>query len=171
MTNWFAKTVAACFKSQRAILKGWLDNFSPDGPLGNHVFQIYIAAPFTIIALGIGSLFTGWFSSFMGGVSTDMKVTIWGGFLLYAWGLFGGLALLICARFLGTIMFYPMSQNWKEVANIMACNVKPLVILFGFFVCGAAYDRLDPTIAGVMGIVYLMLAGYTVFRYFTKTLF
>lgn len=171
LMNWFAKTVAGCFKSNRAILKGFLDNFSPDGPLGNHVFQIYFVMPFTIIVGGFISLLTGFFSAFGSAVSADTKVTVWGGFLLYAWGLGFGLALIILMRLLGTIMFFPMSQNWKEVANIMACNVKPLVVLFGFFVCGAAYDKLDPSIAGVMGVVYLALVGWTVFRYFSKQLF
>jgi hypothetical protein len=171
LMNWFAKTVAGCFKSNRAILKGFLDNFSPDGPLGNHVFQIYFVMPFTIIVGGFISLITGFFSAFGSAVSADTKVTVWGGFLLYAWGLGFGLALIILMRLLGTIMFFPMSQNWKEVANIMACNVKPLVVLFGFFVCGAAYDTLDPSIAGVMGVVYLALVGWTVFRYFSKQLF
>lgn len=170
LTNWFAKSVAGCFKSNRAILKGWLDNFSPDGPLGNHVFQIYIAAPFTVL-ISLVSLITGFWTAFGAGVAADMKVTVWGGFLLYSWGLFGGLAGIIFMRLIGTLLFYPMSQNWKEVANIMACNVKPLVILFGFFVCGAAYDTLDPIIAGVMGIVYLMLVGWSVWKYFSKQLF
>ena len=171
ITNWFAKCVGGCFKYNRGLLKWWLDNFSPDGPTGNHVFQIYFAAPFTVIVIGFISLFTGWFSAFGSGVSADMKVTVWGGFLLYSWGLFGGLALIILARLIGTLLFYPMSQDWKEVSNIMACNVKPLVILFGFFVCGAAYDTLDPTIAGVMGVVYLMLVGWSVWKYFSKQLF
>jgi hypothetical protein len=170
LVNWFAKTVAGCFKSNRALLKGWLDNFSPDGPLGNHVFQIYIAAPFTIL-ISLIALVTGFWSAFGAGVSADMKVTIWGGFLLYSWGLFCGLGAVIFMRLIGTICFYPMSQNWKEVSNIMACNVKPLVILFGFFVCGAAYDTLDSTIAGVMGIVYLILVAYSVWKYFSNQLF
>ena len=171
LMNWFAKTVAGCFKSNRALLKGFLDNFNPDGPMGNHVFQIYLVLPFLIIIGGFISLITGFWSAFGSAVSADTKVTVWGGFLLYAWGLGIGLAVIICLRLLGTVMFFPMSQNWKEVANIMACNVKPLVVLFGFFVCGAAYDTLDPSIAGVMGIVYLCLVGWTVFRYFSKQLF
>jgi len=171
MTNWFAKCVAGSFKSNRAILKSYLDNFSPDGPLGNHVFQIYIAAPFTIIFGGLFSLLSGWVFSFMSGISADWKVTIWGGFLLFSWGLFGGLSGLIFMRLMGTLLFYPMSQNWKEVSNIMACNVKPLVILFGFFVCGAAYDTLDPDIAGIMGVVYLILVAYSIWKYFSNQLF
>jgi hypothetical protein len=171
LTNWFAKTVAGCFKYNRGLLKWWLDSFNPDGPLGNHVFQIYFAAPFTLIVIGFLSLFTGWWSSFGAGFAADSKVTIWGGFLLYSWGLFGSLAGLICLRLIATICFYPMSQNWKEVANILACNVKPLVVLFGFFVCGAAYDTLEPTLAGVMGVVYLMLVAWTVWKYLSNQLF
>ena len=30
ITNWFGKTVAGCFKTNRALIKGWLDNFNPD---------------------------------------------------------------------------------------------------------------------------------------------
>jgi hypothetical protein len=170
LTNWFAKCVAGCFKSNRGFLKWWLDSFSPDGPLGNHVFQMYFAAPFTVIMGGIYSLFTGWFSACGAAISADLKITILGGFFLYSWVLFGGLAGLIFLRLMGTLLFYPMSQNWKEVANIMACNVKPLVILFGFFVCGSAYDTLDPTIAGIMGIVYLILVVHTVWKYFSNKL-
>lgn len=171
LMNWFGKTVAGCFNSNRALFKGFLDNFNPDGPMGNHVFQIYFVMPFAIIVGGLLSLATGFWSAFGSAVSADTKVTVWGGFLLYSWGLCGGLALVICMRLLGTIMFFPMSQNWKEVSNIMACNVVPLVALFGFFVCGAAYDTLDPSIAGVMGIMYLVLVGWSVFRYFSKQLF
>ena len=170
LLNWFGKTVAGCFKSNRALLKGWLDSFNPEGPLGNHVFQIYLAAPFTLF-LSLAGLITGFWAAFGAGSTADLKVTVWGGFLLYSWGLFGGLAGVIFLRMAGTLMFLPMSQNWKEVANIMACNVKPLVILFGFFVAGAAYDTLDTTVAGIMGIVYLALVAYSIWTYFSKQLF
>ena len=166
LTNWFAKTVAGSFKSNRGLLKGWLDNFKPNTPMGNHVFQMYLVMPFTIIVGTIAAFITGGFAAFGAGVSADMKVTVWGGFLLYAWALCFGIAFIMSLRLVGTICFLPMSQNWKEVANILACNVKPLVILFGFFVCGSAYDKLDPTVSGVMGIVYLMLIAFTLIKYF-----
>ena len=168
LTNWFAKTVAGCFKTNRGLLKSLLDNFNPDGLMGNHVFQIYFACPATILIGGFFSLITGFWSALLSAFSADMKVTIWGGFLLYAWGLCIGLAMVIFLRLMATLFFFPLSQDWKEVTNIMACNVKPLVVLFGFFVCGAAYDTLDPSIAGVMGIVYLCLVVWTLFRYVTK---
>jgi len=166
LTNWFAKTVAGSFKSNRGLLKGWLDNFKPNTPMGNHVFQLYIAMPFTIIVGTIVAFITGGWAAFGAGVSADMKVTVWGGFLLYAWALCFGLAFIMSLRLLGTMCFLPMSENWKEVANIMACNVKPLVALFGFFVCGSAYDTLDPTVSGVMGIVYLLLVTISLIKYF-----
>ena len=169
LTNWFAKTVAGCFKTNRAILKDWLDNFTPNTPMGNHTFQIYIGFPFTII-FSFVALLTGFGAAFGSAVSADMKVTVWGGFLIYAWSVCIGLSMLIFLRLIGTICFLPMSQNWKEVANIMACNVKALVVLFGFFVCGSAYATLDPSIAGIMGVVYIALVGFTVFRYFSKQL-
>ena len=166
LLNWFAKCVAGSFKQNRFLLKYVLNGFVPDGPLGNHAFQMLIAAPFIVLAGGLIAPFTGWGSAFGAGIASDVKVTVWGGFLLYAWGLFGGIAGLIWLRFITTICFYPMSQNWKEVSNIMACNVKVLVCLFGFFVCGAAYETLDPTLAGIMGIVYLCLVAWTIFKYF-----
>jgi len=167
LTNWFAHTVAGCFKTNRAILKSWLDNFTPGTPLGNHTFQIYIGFPFTMM-VSLIALVTGFWAAFGAAIGADSGVTIWGGFLLYAWALTIGLACIIFLRLIGTICFLPMSQNWKEVANIMACNVKSIVILFGFFVCGAAYDNLDSTVSGCMGIVYLILVSYTLWKYFSS---
>jgi hypothetical protein len=167
MCNWFAKTVGGCFKSNRALLKGWLDNFTPNTPLGNHTFQIYIAFPFTLF-ISFVAFITGFWASFGAAAASDMKVTVWGGFLLYSWGLTIGLACIIFLRLIGTICFLPMSQDWKEVANIMACNAKSIVILFGFFACGAAYDNLDTTVSGIMGIVYLMLVFHTLWKYFAS---
>jgi len=165
LTNWYGKTVAGCFRTNRAWFKWWLDSFPPDsGLLGNQTFQIYIAFPFTIFVGGILSLATGFWAAFGAAISADMKVTIWGGFLLYAWGLGFALMGLVFVRFLATICFYPMSQAWKDVTNILACNVTSLVILFGFFCCGAAYDTLDESIAGIMGIVYLCLIGFTIWK-------
>lgn len=165
MCNWFAKTVAGCFKSNRALLKGWLDSFSPEGGnlLANNAFQILIAAPFTIF-ISFSSLFTGFFAALGSMASSDMKVTVWGGFLFYSWALSFGLGFIMFLRLVGTLLFYGISQNWKEVSNIMACNVKPLVALFGFFVCGSAYDTLDPVIAGMMGITYLILVCHAIWK-------
>jgi hypothetical protein len=166
LTNWYGKTVAGCFKTNRAWFKWWLDSFPPDGGLlGNQTFQIYIGFPLTMVLGGFLSLGTGFWAAFGAAVSADMKVTVWGGFLLYAWGLCFALMGLVCARFIATVCFYPMSQAWKDVTNILACNISSLVILFGFFCCGAAYDTLDESIAGIMGIVYLCLIGWTIWKH------
>jgi hypothetical protein len=166
-TNWFARTCAGCFKSNRALIKAWLNNFTPhnDNPLSNNTFQILIAAPFTVLISFVGGI-TGFFTSIGAAAAADMKITVWGGFLLYAWGLCFGLGFIIFLRLVGTLLLYCMSENWKEISNIMACNVKTMVVLFGFFACGSAYDTLDPTIAGIMGVVYLMLVFWTVWKSF-----
>lgn len=165
LMNWYGKTVAGCFKTNRGWFKWYLDCFPPgEGLFGNQTFQIFIAFPFTIVVIGFLSLGTGFWSAFGSATSADMKVTVWGGFLLYAWGLCFALMGLVTARFLATICFYPMSQAWKDVANIMACNITSFVVLFGFFCCGAAYDTLDESIAGIMGIVYIALICWSIYK-------
>lgn len=168
LTNWFAKTVGGCFKTNRALIKSILDNFTPNSPMGNHTFQIYIGFPFVLVAGFFVSLISGFWSAFGAAAASDMKVTVWGGFLLYSWVLLFGLAVIMCLRLLGTLFFLPMSQNWKEVANIMACNAKAIVVLFGFFACGAAYDNLDATVSGIMGVIFLMLVIHTLWKHFSS---
>ena len=168
--NWGARLTGGVFKNWRAIFKTWLNNFTPGSPWGNHVFQLYIAAPITFFCSLIVPIFVFW-NAFMVSFGSDPKISVWGCFFMWTWGACMGFSGLIFLRMIGTMVFLPISQDWKEVANIMACNVKPLVILFGFFVCGAAYDALDPIIAGVMGVVYMCLVAWTVFKYFSKQFF
>lgn len=167
LLNWFARTIEGAMKSNRTLLKSWLDVFTPNTPLGNHTFQIYIAMPFTMMISWL-SMFTGFGFAFGSALAADIKVSIIGMFIMYFWGLTLALAVYVFIRFISTLCFLPMSQNWKEISNIMACNVKTLVVLFGFFACGIAYDTLDPDIASVMGVVYVVLVLITVWRSFNK---
>lgn len=172
LTNWFGKMCAGCFKTNRAWFKWWLDTFNPEsGIMGSHTFQILLGFPATFVIAGFCSFGTGFWASFASAASADLKVTVYSGFLLFGWGLCFSLMFLVAARFFATICLYPMSQSWKDVVNIFACNVTTFVILFGFFVCGAAYDTLDETIAGIMGIVYLSIIGITIFRHFAADYF
>ena len=57
-------------------------------------------------------------------------------------------------------------QNWKEIGNIMSCNVKIIAIVFGYFACGAAYENLDATISGIMAIAYLIIVVHVVYKHF-----
>ena len=167
LLNWFARTIEGTMKSNRTMFKSWLDIFTPNTPLGNHTFQICIAMPFTLFFSWI-SLFTGFGFAFGAGISADMKVSIFGMILIYVWGLTIALAIYVFIRLISTVCFLPMSQNWKEISNIMACNVKTLVVLFGFFACGVAYDTLDSNIASMMGVVYLILVIITIWKSFNK---
>lgn len=167
LRTWFAKTVGGCFKTNRALLKGWLDNFRPNTPLGNHAFQIFIAMPITLL-FSFVALITGPWSAFGAAVTSDMKVTVWGFIVLYIWPLLIGLALIIFLRLLATLLFLPMIQNWKEVSNIMSCNAKILVIFFSLFVYISASKNLDSTTANMMGLVYLCLVSYTLWKFVTS---
>ena len=169
LTNWFAITVKASFVYNRTLMKNWLDVFKDNGrsPLSNHAFQIYIGLPFTVL-LSLVAFGTGGMSALVGSFKADPKVTIWGMFLMFTWSMSFFMGLVVFLRFVATLLFLPMSQDWKKIAKTMACNVKVLAILFGFFATGAAYESLDSVIAGVMGIVYLVLVIYTMIQYFRK---
>lgn len=169
MTNWFAGTVKASFIFNRILMKKWLRLFKDNGnsPFSNHAVQICFGMPLTCF-LSLFALFSGFFSAFFGGFRYDFKVAIWGFFLIYTWSMSFLMSGVIFLRLAVTLLFFPMNQDWKQIARTISCNVKVLVIFFGFLATGAAYESLDSVIAGVMGIVYLMLVGFTVSQYFAK---
>jgi hypothetical protein len=47
--------------------------------------------------------------------------------------------------------------------KIVGCNIKILVILFGWLVCGAGFDWLDPTISLVMAIAFCVMVAKILF--------
>jgi hypothetical protein len=80
------------------------------------LFKSILDFPLTLVLAGFLSLGTGFWASFGAAVSADMKVTVFWGFLLYLHGGYAfALMFLVCARFIATICFYPMSQSWKDV--------------------------------------------------------
>lgn len=166
MMDWFARISLGCFTKNRDLLKSWFSIFNPDSPLGNHAFQMCIAFPFTI-AICMVSIVTGFIFAVGASFGTHSKLPIVGIFLGYLWIIAIGFGFLVFARLIITVCLLPLMENWKEVGNIMACNVKTIAVIFGYFVCSAAYDNLHSTTSGIMGIVYLLLVGYTIYRFFT----
>jgi hypothetical protein len=169
--SWFGKISRGVFKNNRAYFKGYLDNFPPNTLMGNHTFIIYIVAPFTLLMSFFGAGLSGFCTAIGTAFSADTKLTVYGGFLLFSWAVIFLMSAILVLRFVATLVFLPMSQNWKEVSNIMACNVTALVVLFGFFACGCAYDTLDADIASIMGIIYLALVAVTLFKKKSKDIF
>ena len=167
LRSWFGATVAGCFKFNRNLLKNFLTYFKENTPLGNHIFQIFIAMPLTVAFSFIG-IFTGLFAAFSSAIGADVKISIIGFFLVYIWPVTFGMAFIIFLRLLATLALLPMLQNWKEVATILSCNAKPFVIFFAAFVFMSATKFLDSTTATMMGIVYFGLVGYTVWKFFTN---
>jgi hypothetical protein len=165
MQDWFGRMSLGCFTKNRDLLKTWFSVFDPDSPLGNHAFQICIAFPFTM-SISMISIITGFIFAVGSAFGTHSKLPIGGIFLGYLWILAIGFAILIFARLIITICLLPLMENWKEVGNIIACNIKTIAVVFGYFVCSAAYENLHSTTSGIMGIVYLLLVGYTVYKFF-----
>jgi hypothetical protein len=164
--RWFARTVMGCFQINRGLFKSWLDFFEPNTPLGNHTFQIYLGFPVTFFVSQLFvPLVTGFVGAAIGAFGADMTITVVGIFLGWTWLLLIGLAVIIYVRFLVSIILLPLLINWKEIAHIMACNVKSIAILFGYFACTAAYNYLDSTISGMMGIVFLVMVAKTLYTY------
>jgi hypothetical protein len=168
ITDWAAQITRSVFLRHRDWLKSYIGLFDPDSPFGNHAFQICIAFPFTI-SISIVSVITGIFFTIIAAFSTGhLKLPICGIIFGYLFIMAVAMGILLYLRLLITVCLLPLMQNWKEVANIMACSVKTIAIVFGYFVCGAAYDNLDSTISGIMAIVYLILVVHTIYKYFKK---
>jgi hypothetical protein len=165
--NWFAQMCRSAFLRNRLLLRSWLSFFKPNTPLGNQTFQIFVAAPFTAVFSWL-SFFTGSFFPLGAAFTSCFKFSLIGMLLGWTWGVSMAIGGVVFMRLVATLALFPMSQNWKEVSDVFACNVKSLVILFGFFVCGSAFDTLDPDIASVMAIVYLVLVGYTLYKMFAS---
>ena len=168
ITDWAAQITRSVFMRHRDWFKSYLNLFDPDSPFGNHAFQICMAFPFTI-SISIVSVITGLVYTLIAAFSTGhMKLPICGIIFAYLIFMALGMGIVMYLRLLITLCLLPLMQNWKEVANIMSCNVKIIAIIFGYFVCGAAYDNLDQTISGVMAIVYLILVVHVIYKYFKK---
>ena len=165
--DWFGRISLGCFTKNRDLLKSWLSIFDPESPLGNHAFQMCIAFPFTM-SISMISVITGFIFAVGAAFGTHSKLPIVGVFFGYLWIIAIAFGFLVFARLIITMCLLPLMENWKEVGNIMACNVKTIVIIFGYFVCSTAYEHLSRTISGVMGIVYLLLVIYTMVKFFTS---
>ena len=168
ITDWAAQISRSVFMRHRDWLKSYLNVFDPESPFGNHAFLICMAFPFTI-SISIVSVITGIIFTLLAAFGTGhMWLPICGIIFAYLLFIAIGMGILLYLRLLITICLLPLIQNWKEVANIMSCNVKTIAVIFGYFACGAAYDNLDPTISGIMALVYMFLVVYTIYKYFTK---
>lgn len=156
--SWFGWITEGTFIFNRGLIKSWIQMFSPIGgsPLGNEVFLIFIIAPLTGF-LSIIAGFTGFGVACSSAFKTDVVVSVWGLFLWFFWAVTILMGAVMFIRLIALLLLYPIHNGWKTVSSIFRCNALPLAILFGFFTVGSAYDTLDSTVSGAMGIVYLTL--------------
>lgn len=161
--SWFGWTSEGTFITNRGLIKSWIRIFPPESPLGNEVFIIYVVAPLTMSLSFIGAI-TGFAVACSSAFKSDVTLSVVGMLALYYWLVCFILGAVMFIRLVALLVLYPIANGWKRVSNIFRCNAMPLVILFGFFVVGAAYDTLDSTVSGAMGVVYLIFLIIAAFK-------
>jgi hypothetical protein len=162
--NWFAKSTADSYITNRSLLKKWLDVFSysidsneeNENIFSNETFQMFIASPLMILAFPLIIIFiyfSSWFSMFKKG----WKPALIGLFLIYSWVIPLGVTFVQSFQYLFTFMFIPLFADIKGVKKIFGCNVKGLSIFFGLLICSSAFTYLNTTISVTMFVVYLLM--------------
>jgi hypothetical protein len=158
--NWFAKSIADTYITNRGLLQKWLGLFTPDKDdkniFSNETFQMFIIAPLTILLFPLIIFFiyfSSWFSDFKSG----WGFTLVGMFLCYSWITTSTVSIIQCMQYLLTFTVLPLIADYKRVKKIIGCNVKSLSLLFGLLVCSSGFSYLDNTISITMLVVYLFL--------------
>jgi hypothetical protein len=117
-----------------------------------------VGAPLTVI-LSFVTFIIGGVGSFVFALQNNPSWTIVGMFLMFTWFVCGMIALMQFLKFLHAILFLPVMMDKEGVRNILSCNLRFIVVFFGFLVCGSAFDYLDPTIGLMMGIGFLAMTA------------
>ena len=158
--NWFAKSIADCYITNRGLFQNFLQVFAPDredkNKFSNETFQMFILAPIMFIVFPLVSTFiylSSWFSEFKAGIG----FTLIGMFLCYSWFTTATVSFIQSMQYLLTFLVLPLIADYKRIKKIIGCNVKSLSFLFGLLVCSSGFVYLDTTISVTMFVVYLSL--------------
>ena len=158
--NWFAKSIADCYITNRGLFQKFLQVFAPDredkNKFSNETFQMFILAPVMFIVFPLVSTFiylSSWFSEFKAGIG----FTLVGMFLCYSWVTTATVSFIQSMQYLLTFLVLPLIADYKRIKKIIGCNVKSLSFLFGLLVCSSGFVYLDTTISVTMFVVYLYL--------------
>lgn len=159
--NFLALTTADTYMSNRDTLKSYIQFFAPnDGGniFSNQSFQMLFAAPLNLCLSFIVLILGGVLGLFFA-LQADAFFGILGLICLFTWVIAGMIALIQFLQFWKLFLLEPILHDWPTLRKIVGCNVKILVILFGWLVCGAGFDYLDNTISMMMAICYCVLVA------------
>jgi hypothetical protein len=158
--NWFAKSIADSYITNRSLLKKWLVLFSPDKEnkniFSNETFQMIVIAPLMILLIPLIAIFmyfSIWFSEFKSG----WGFTLIGMLLIYSWVITSSVSFIQSMQYLFTFTILPLIVDYKQIKKIIGNNVNTLSLLFGLLACSSAFSYLDNTISITMFIVYVFL--------------
>lgn len=156
MKNWIAVTCADTWMAGRSGMKSWLSFFAPPGAFSFQPLQILVAAPISILLSGLAMVF-GFMGSLYYALQYSPGWTILGMFMMFTWFLISCVAGTMFVKYLATLCFLPITHDFPAVKDILRCNIKYFVLFYGWLVCGAAFDFLDPTISIMVAIGFLGL--------------
>jgi hypothetical protein len=154
--NWFARTCADTYKVNRGLARDFYSFFAPNAQgniFANETFLLFIMGPLTLLLSFLVPIFAGLGVLFYG-LQANFWWWLFGLLFMWTFVLAAGIALAQFLQFLKTVLFMPLLMDSHVVKTILHCNVRSITVVYGWFVCGAAFDSLDPTIAIVMAIVY-----------------
>lgn len=165
LKNFLAITTADTYINNRDTLKSFLTFFAPadhGNIFSNQSFQMLFAAPLNLFFSFIVFLMGGIMSLFFA-LQADALFFIVGMIMMFTWVICGLIGLIQLLQYWKLFLFEPILHDWITMKKIVGCNIKILVILFGWLVCGAGFDWLDPTISLVMAIAFCVLVAKTLF--------
>jgi hypothetical protein len=125
------------------------------------------AAPLNLLFSFIVFILGGLLSLFFA-LQADALLAIIGMICFFTWVICGLIGFVQFVQFWKLFLFEPILHDWITLRKIVGCNIKILVILFGWLVCGAGFDWLDPTISMVMAISFCVLVAKTLFTSFRE---
>ena len=140
-------------------MRDYLMFFAPNSNgniFSNETFLMFIIGPltllFSILALLLGGLFAMFYS-----LQANFWWWLFGLLFMWTFALSGGIALAQFFQMLKTIIFLPVVMDSNVIKTIIRCNIRGITVVYGWLVCGAAFDSIDPNVAMYMAITYCVI--------------
>ena len=156
--NWIVLSIYGEFSNYRAVIRWWLSLFSKANEtfLTNDMFQMLFVAPATLLfspfIIIIAFCATFWYatmSNFAGNFPWNII-----GLFGPTWMLASSISIVQFIKYLSFFLFLPLIINLNKVKEILKCNSKFLIGIFGLLVCVQAFESLNNITAITMISVY-----------------
>lgn len=164
LKSWFSSTIAHSYITNRMILKKILHIFKPfDNPnerniLSSNTLQYIISVPIILLILGLTLPF-GFITTLVQGFRNNITGIIWsiiGIFTGYSWIMYSSVMSIQFILNLITFLFIPFIVDHKTVFDVIKCNSKFIMMIFGLLIVISGFNNLNTTTALVMLVTYVL---------------